>query len=210
VRILIVDDHALVREAISGTLAGLADHPTVLEAATVREAQSLVAHHRNLDLVLLDHSMPGLNGVDAIPALQAGCPQTPIVVLSANEDAATVRAAISAGAAGYVPKTANSHTLLAALKIVLAGDVYIPPRYLEQEAAGVADKSPRAAGSLTERQFQVLRLMADGMSNKSIARQLEITEATVKQHVSAILTVLGARNRTEAVIIAYERGLLSD
>jgi DNA-binding NarL/FixJ family response regulator len=210
VRILIVDDHTLFREAISGTLARLVDHPTVLEAATASEAQSLVAHHRNLDLVLLDHSMPGLNGVDAIPALQARCPQTPIVVLSANEDAATVRAAISAGAAGYVPKTANSHTLLAALKIVLAGDVYIPPRYLEQEVESVANKPPHAAGGLTERQRQVLRLLADGMSNKSIARQLGIVEATVKQHVSAILTDLGARNRTEAVIAAIDRGLLDD
>jgi DNA-binding NarL/FixJ family response regulator len=154
--------------------------------------------------------MPGLNGVDAIPDLHARCPQTPIVVLSANEDAATVRAAIRAGAAGYVPKTANSHTLLTALRIVLAGDIYIPPRYLENSAHSADKRSAGADCGLTDRQLEVLRLLASGLSNKSVARRLEITEGTVKQHVSAILKVLGVRNRTEAVIAAHDRGLLED
>jgi len=210
VRILIVDDHALVREAISNTLTQLAENVTVLEAATAGEAQRLISHHQNIDLVLLDNAMPGLNGVDAIPDLHARCPQIPIVVLSANEDAATVRAAIRAGAAGYVPKTANSHTLLTALRIVLAGDIYIPPRYLENPAHSAVKRSAGADCGLTDRQLEVLRLLASGLSNKSVARRLEITEGTVKQHVSAILKVLGVRNRTEAVIAAHDRGLLED
>ncbi len=209
-RILIVDDHALFREALSGMLTRLAGDLVVLEAATANDAQRLVSHHRNLDLILLDHAMPGLNGVDAIPELHARCPATPIVVLSADEDAATVSAAIRAGAAGYVPKSANSHTLLNALKLVLAGEIYIPPRYLEQSTVepGAADR-PRT-GELTERQLDVLRLLADGLPNKSIAQRLGIAEATVKLHVSAILKQLGARNRTEAVITAGDRGLLRD
>ena len=207
-RILIVDDHALFREAISGTLAKLADDAMVLEAATASEAQSLIDHHRNLDLVVLDHAMPGLKGVDAIPRLRSRCPQTPIVVLSADEDAATVNAAIQAGAAGYVPKTANSHTLLAALRIVLAGDIYIPPRYLDHAPRDTGQQPAKSDTGLTERQLQVLRLLADGLSNKAIARQLGIAEATVKLHVSAVLKELGARNRTEAVIVAHDRGLL--
>ncbi len=121
-----------------------------------------------------------------------------------------VTPAIRAGAAGYVPKSADGHTLLSALRIVLAGEICIPPRYLGSAAAGAAADSPRPPCASTERHLQVLSLLSDGMSNKSIARQLGIAEATVKLHVSAILKELGARNRTEAVIPANDLGLLCD
>ncbi len=204
-QILIVDDHALFREAMADILSRLDSRPTVLEAGTANEALNVLSHYRNLDMILLDHTMPGLNGVDAIPTLHEKSPQTPIVVVSANDDAATVHAAIAVGASGYVPKSANSHVLLNALKVVLAGEIYLPPRYLAPDSA--ADSAAPASG-LTQRQLEVLALLADGLPNKSIGRQLGIAEATVKLHVSAILRELGARNRTEAVVAATDRGLL--
>lgn len=206
-QILIVDDHALFREAIGLILDRLDDSPTVLEAATAGEAINILAHYQSLDMILLDHTLPGLNGIDAIPTLRDCSPQTPIVVLSASEDPRTVRAAIAAGAAGYVPKSANSPALLNALRVVLAGEIYMPPRYLTQEAGVSA--IPDRHHVLTQRQLEVLVLLAEGLSNKAIARQLGIVEATVKLHVSAILRELGARNRTEAVMAARDRGLLA-
>ena len=206
-QILLVDDHALFREAIAGMLVRSDLAPTVLEAASASEALSVLTHYRNLDLVLLDQAMPGLNGVDAIPTLQGCAPQTPIVVLSADEDEATVHDAMRAGAAGYVTKTASGHMLLNAVKIVLSGEVYLPPRYLAVSSpSGCGDAGN--ASRLTGRQLQVLNLLAEGKPNKLIARALGVTEATVKLHVSAILRELRARNRTEAVINATDRGII--
>ena len=252
-RILIVDDHCLFREATGLILERLTDRVTLIEAGDAEEALRLVEHYRELDLILLDLALPGCGGLEAIERILAIAPGTPIAVLSGSEDPRRVTAAIDAGACGFIPKSASSHEFISALRIVLDGEIYLPPRYLHApladtctdaaaNAAANAATSPAANAAtsaatavtatiataadsngdaasgertaaatgayLTARQQRVLELLAEGLPNKLIARELSLSDATVKLHVSAILRELGVRNRTEAVVLATQRGLL--
>ena len=212
--ILLVDDHTLFREALLHVLKQLDAQVVVLEAANAEEAAQLISHTRNLDLVLLDIDLPGVDGLTALPDLRELAPTAPIVVLSGSETAAHVKRALDNGAVGYIPKSCSSHEMLAALRIVLEGDVYIPPRLLGKSglsalslvAACDNDNPPQTL--LTCRQIEVLELMTQGLPNKSIAKTLNVAEGTVKLHVAAILRAMGARNRTEAVMEAARLGLM--
>jgi len=209
--ILLVDDHTLFREALLHVLNQLAAQVVVLEAANAQEAAQLISHTRNLDLVLLDIDLPGVDGLTALPGLRELAPTVPIVVLSGSEASSHVKLALDNGAVGYIPKSCSSHEMLSALRIVLQGDVYIPPRLLgklgesaQPLAVSCDNNNPQLV--LTDRQIQVLKLMARGLPNKSIAKTLAVAEGTVKLHVAAILRAFGARNRTEAVIEATRLG----
>lgn len=213
-RILLVDDHTLFREALLHVLNQLDAKVTVLEAANIEEANRLITHTPNLDLILLDIALPRKDGLSALPGLRGLAPTVPIVVLSGSESAEHVKKAMQDGAFGYIPKTASSHEMLAALHIILQGDIYIPPKLLGKlDAASLAqdvlgDGLDRV-GMLTQRQLEVLELMANGLPNKSIARQLNLGEGTVKLHVASILRTLGIRNRTQAVAEATRLGLVN-
>lgn len=210
--ILIVDDHTLFREALLHVLNQLADNVLVHEAANTAEATSQLKHIRNLDLVLLDIDLPGQDGLSALPALRELAPTIPIVVLSGSENSQHVRTALDAGAIGYIPKSCSGHEMLAALRIVLQGDIYIPPRLLGNldapQPASNEIHVTEAQNPLTSRQIEVLALMARGLPNKTIARTLQLAEGTVKLHVAAILRALNANNRTRAVTEAVRLGLL--
>lgn len=211
--ILLVDDHTLFREALLHVLKQLEDNILILEAANAEEAAQLVSRTRSLDLILLDIDLPGIDGLTALPELRELAPTVPIVVLSGSETAAHVTRALDNGAIGYIPKSCSSHEMLAALKIVLQGDVYMPPRLMGKLGAQILpvgcsrNKDPSTA-LLTTRQIEVLGLMTLGQPNKSIARTLNVAEGTVKLHVAAILRILGVRNRTEAVSQAVRLGVL--
>ena len=215
-RILLVDDHTLFREALLHVLRQFDSTAVVIEASTAREAIRLAAHYHDLDLILLDLTLPGLNGLTALPELHALRPAVPLVILSASEDSAAVRQALDAGAVGYIPKSSSSHEMIAALHLVLAGEVYVPPALLAALEALDDVPIPVAAASaeegngegLTPRQVEVLRLMAQGLSNKGICKRLNLAEGTVKLHVTAILRALNTCNRTQAVIEATRRGLI--
>ncbi len=177
----------------------------------------MVAHYHELDLILLDLALPDANGVSIIAKLQSLAPTVPVVVLSATEDPVTVQQALEAGAAGYIPKSCSSYETISALRLVLEGEIYVPPALLESldvlEAPAAADSDepePGNAAGLSPRQLEVLHLMARGSPNKVIARQLDLAEGTVKLHVASILRALKVNNRTEAVIEAGRRGLLPD
>lgn len=210
--VLLVDDHTLFREALIHVLHQLDSQAIVLEAANIEEARQLITHTRNLDLVLLDIDLPGIDGLTALPSLRDLAPTIPIVVLSGSEAPQHVKLALDNGAVGYIPKSCSSHEMLTALRLVLQGDVYIPPKLLsklhesEQSLVATDDKSLPQSLLLTTRQIEVLDLMAQGLPNKSIAKSLNMAEGTVKQHVVAILRVLGALNRTQAVAEATRRG----
>lgn len=213
--ILLVDDHTLFREALHHVLNQLDAQVVILEAANVEEAAQLISRPRILDLILLDIDLPGVDGLTALPSLRELSPTVPVVVLSGSETSQHVKRALDNGAVGYIPKSCSSHEMLAALRIVLQGDVYIPPRLLGK--LGPTALSLSASGEnnpsqtlLTSRQIEVLELMARGLPNKSIARTLAVAEGTVKLHVAAIMRTLGVHNRTEAVMEASRLGLVSN
>ncbi|MGP1678464.1 MAG: response regulator transcription factor [Burkholderiales bacterium] len=213
--ILLIDDHALLRGGMRFLLRSLDADLEMDEASNGTQALELVAA-RSYDLLLLDLKMPGLNGMDALAALRAAVPGTPLVVLSAEDDPHVVRAAIEAGAMGFIPKSSTPEVLIQALRLVLAQGVYLPSAALEAARLALSPApSPAQTGSgdsvlpgLTQRQMEVLRCVIKGKQNKAIARELEVSEGTVKAHLSAVFLALGAHNRTEVVYAAAKLGLL--
>lgn len=209
-KVLVVDDHTLIRDALRGVLEQLRDDAVVVEAADAREAVRLVEHHPDLELVLLDLLLPDGSGFDVLATLRERHPAVSVVVLSARKDRDEITRALALGALGFIPKSARREIMLGALELVFSGGVYVPPEILEPgrpEPSGalpdpVTPETSLAGLGLTERQIEVLGLMMRGKSNKAICRELDIAEPTVKNHVGAILRAFGASNRTEAVIAA--------
>ena len=219
VKILIVDDHPMFREAIAGILAAL-DAPTIIEAGDCASALTLSGAHPDLSLVVLDLNLPGSRGFDALDAFRRAQPALPIIILSMHRDRETVLEAIRRGAAGYLPKTSARLVILEAVRLVLAGSVYVPPEAISEESTDALDPmsfAPPARASksladlgLTTRQGEVLALVMRGLSNKEICRELGLAERTVKIHVTAVLTALKVASRTQAVIAAGRLGLIID
>jgi DNA-binding NarL/FixJ family response regulator len=200
---VIADDHPLVRDALGRIVCQLEAGAEVLEAgdySTLLERLATVTP----DLLLVDLNMPGMDGLDGLRRLRAKFPTLVMVVASAQDDAPTIRAALAAGVNGFIPKVDSAALLLQALRLVRAGGTYIPPSTLGDPRS----PSPVPNGlDLTARQLDVLRLLSKGEPNKVIARQLGLTEGTVKIHIAGILRGLQVRNRTEAVVRARELGL---
>ncbi|MEX0744566.1 MAG: response regulator transcription factor [Phycisphaeraceae bacterium] len=211
-RILLVDDHALFREGLKFLLRSLDAELELEEAGDCAQALEQ-ASRQDYDLVLLDLKLPGVNGMDALRALREAVPTTPLVVLSGEEDPHVVREAIERGAMGFIPKSSTPEVLIQALRLVLARGVYLPPTVLNSRAAPAPGASPQADNAaarllgLTPRQADVLRCVIQGKPNKIIARELDISEGTVKAHLSSVMHALGAHNRTEAVYAAAKLGL---
>lgn len=201
--VLIADDHPLVRDALARTVQQLAAQVQVRQAGDLQGLLQLAAQG-DADLALVDLNMPGMDGVAGLRRLREAAPTLPVVVASGQEDAATIRAVLAAGAVGFIPKSERSEVLLGALRLVQSGAVYVPARLLDPAPAAPAVPS---LSDLTPRQLDVLRCLRRGEPNKVIARELGLTEGTVKIHIAAILRALHARNRTEAVVRAREIGI---
>jgi DNA-binding NarL/FixJ family response regulator len=203
VKVLIADDHPLVRDALARTVRELDADAEALEAGDfaglLRAAQQMTA-----DFAIVDLQMPGMDGVAGLRRLREAVPTLPVVVASGQEDVATIRAVLGAGAMGFIPKSERPEVLVGALRLVRLGGTYVPPRLLE---AAPAPAAATRAADFTPRQLEVLRLLMRGEPNKLIARQLDLTEGTVKIHIAAILRTLQVRNRTEAVVRARELGI---
>lgn len=216
-KILVVDDHPLIREALRQVLQGLDRQLDLLEAQSGDEALETARDHPDISLILLDLTLPGPDGFDVLRQLRDGHPGMPVVVLSAADQPDTVLRAIDGGAMGFIPKTSSSQLLLNALRLVLSGAIYLPLEVLrkEQEIPPAAPRAPAtpvelrdpAEIGLTGRQAQVLALLVQGKPNKLICRDLNLAEGTVKIHVTAILKALGVANRTQAVIAVSKLGL---
>jgi len=210
-KILLVDDHALIRDALRGVLKELTDDATVLEASDCRQAMRLVEAHSDLHLILLDLNLPDGDGFAMLADLRKRYATISLVVLSASRDRENVVKALDLGALGFIPKSAPRDVMVNALRLVFAGGIYIPPEALgrtESKAPQRVAARPAALGDLgfTERQMEVLALMMQGKSNKAISRTLDVAEPTVKHHVTAILKALKVANRTEAVIAVGSLG----
>jgi len=218
-KILLVDDHALIRDALRGVLKELAADAAILEASDSRQAMRLIEQHPDLHLILLDLNLPDRDGFAVLSDLRKRCATISIVVLSAFNDRENVLRALDLGALGFIPKSSSREVMANALRLIFSGGVYIPPEALGRAETTVAVAalgrrvSPTDLG-LTERQMEVLALMMQGKSNKAISRILDTAEPTVKHHVTAILKVLKVANRTEAVIavgaLGWELPQISD
>jgi len=201
IRILTVDDHALLREGVAALVSPESDMKLVAEASNGQEALEKFRSQRP-DVTLMDLQMPGLNGIDAIIAIRSEFPDARIIVLTTYAGDVQVVRALKAGARAYVLKGRVHRELLETIRAVHAGHKRIPPEI----AAELADHAGESG--LTMREIEVLRLIADGNANKVIAAQLSITEETVKSHVTNILAKLGANDRTHAVKIGLKRGII--
>lgn len=210
-QILIADDHSLFRDGLRHVLSTLGTEVAVTEAGSLEDLLVAIDKTKNFELIIVDLSMPGMSGPSSLSEVRSRAGESPIVVISASEDRHDVRAALDAGANGYIPKSARGQVMLSALKLVLVGGIYVPPLILDEEivtSVRMESVTPTSLRSLlTERQIDVLRLLAEGRPNKEIARQLNLAEGTVRVHVNAVLKALSARNRTEAALAARNAGL---
>jgi DNA-binding NarL/FixJ family response regulator len=213
--VLVIDDHALIREALRGVLKDLDPDATVLEASGYRQAARLLQEHPDCGLILLDLNLPDRDGFAVLTELRERYPATSIVMLSAFNDHDNVVKALNLGALGFIPKSAERAVMLGALNLVLAGGTYIPPDVLDRQGDTAAEPRPVVAPpatvaptnlALTRRQTEVLAHMMQGLSNKAICRKLGLAERTVKNSVTAIFKALQVSNRTEAVIKAGKLG----
>jgi two-component system, NarL family, nitrate/nitrite response regulator NarL len=210
--VLVVDDHPLFREGLQQVLQQLASGTRVIAEGDAARALQMAASVEDLELVLLDLGLPGMDGFAAVERFAQVTPGVPVVIISASEDPAEVRRALALGALGYIPKSTPPNILLDAIRLVLGGGVYVPPLLVRamRPAPALATMGGEASGpeDLTGRQLEVLALLAVGKSNKIIARELDLSEKTVKAHVTAVFRALGVVNRTQAAIEARNRGLL--
>ncbi|MFO1201466.1 MAG: response regulator transcription factor [Tabrizicola sp.] len=198
-RVLIADDHDLVREA----LASFLQSEGVVEVVTVPTLQDAIRaadESGSFDLVLLDYNMPGMNGLEGLGLMIAANDRRPVAILSGTASRALAEQSIKAGAAGFVPKTMSSRSMVSAVRFMAAGEVYAPFNFMQQADSG--------AGNLSQRETDVLRGLCEGKSNKEIARDLDLQEVTIKLHVKTLSRKLNAKNRTHAAMIAREMNLI--
>ena len=202
--ILIVDDHPLFRHALIQAVRYSFPQAQIHETAAVNEFYERLENGPEPDLVLLDLNLPGASGFSALVHVRAQYPALPIIVVSAHEETSIIQRAIAHGAVGYIPKSAHPSHIGEAIRHVLEGDIWLPPNLPANLSF-----DPRAADetalveriqSLTPQQFRVLMMVAEGLLNKQIAYELEVSEATIKAHVTAIFRKLGVQNRTQAVL----------
>jgi DNA-binding NarL/FixJ family response regulator len=202
-RLVIADDHPLFRGALREAVTGLFERVDIAEAGTFNEVTELLERGTDIDLVLLDLTMPGVRGFSGLMYLRAQYPSVPVIVVSANDDPAAIRRCMEFGASGFIPKTLGIDEMRAAIQRILSGGVWTPPD-VDLTAGSDAETAELMArmATLTPQQVRVLMMLSEGLLNKQIAYQLGVSEATVKAHVSAILQKLGVESRTQAVIAA--------
>jgi len=225
-QILLVDDHALIREGIALVMQQLGDDVSISEAENGKSALEIAESSTDLDLVLLDLNLPDNSDFSLLQQLRQTLPTTPIAMLSAEEDAALIQEALQIGANGFIPKSSSSQVMIQAVQLILAGGLYLPPQIMlnmKDSAPSTAEsnsnsgqpESQPAKGNtedtdlqFTQRQTEVLMLLDQGLSNKEIARKLDMSPSTVKVHVAAILRICDAANRTQAVSLARQLGII--
>jgi len=226
VKVLVVDDHPLILDALQHVLRQLDTTVTVYDAQSAEEGRALVAQHSDADLLLLDLHLPGFSGFTLLTEFRSAAPAIPIVVLSGSDRSEDVFRAIDLGAMGFIPKRSTNRLMVQALRLVLSGGIYLPSEVFSQPREGGSEIEPQATPrfnpsangrplrprdlGLTDRQAQVFALVLQGKSNKMICRELGLAEGTIKIHVAAILRTLGVSSRTQAVIEASRIGLQLD
>jgi DNA-binding NarL/FixJ family response regulator len=205
VRILVIEDHALVREGLLLALRALEENGAPAEVQGAKDADdaaAILAENDDFDLIVLDLMLPGTSGMAFLGVIRKRHPHIPVVILSALDDGDTVMKAMRHGAAGFVSKASPTDMLLGALREVLAGEIWLPPEYRDQAGKRRRSKTVADRFGLTKSQARVLELLAEGKTNREIADMLDVTEGTVKIHVSAIFKALNVSNRSQALLVA--------
>src|ERR1051325_6499617 len=202
-RLVIADDHPLFRDALRQAVATVVASAKIDDAGSFEELTALLEQDSDVDLILPDLSMPGISGFSGLIYLRAQYPAIPVVIVSASDDAGTIRRSLDFGASGFIPKRFGVETLRDAIMKVMEGDVWVPPD-TDLSAAGDPDMTRLRDRlvTLTPQQVRVLMMLSEGLLNKQIAYELGVSEATIKAHVSAILQKLGVERRTRAVLAA--------
>jgi DNA-binding NarL/FixJ family response regulator len=202
-RLVIADDHPLFRDALRQTVSSVAPAAKIEEAGSFDDLTALLEQDGDVDLILLDLTMPGTSGFSGLIYLRAQYPAVPVVVVSASDDGATIRRSLDFGASGFIPKRFGVETLRDAILKVLDGNVWVPQ---DTDLSAATDPEMTRLRdrllTLTPQQVRVLMMLSEGLLNKQIAYELGVSEATIKAHVSAILQKLGVESRTQAVIAA--------
>lgn len=217
--IVVADDHSLIREGLERTLKSVKPNTVIHHAQDRDSVLSLLEQSNKIDLILLDLVMPGANGFALLETICKTYKKIPVIVISSSEEPEDMRKAIDCGAAGFIPKSATTEIMINAINLVCSGGVYLPANILQYQdnktpnqnypdTVSLIDKTIDASLKLTKRQKEVLELMAKGLANKEIARALSLSEHTVKIHVTAILRLFNAENRTEAVVMAHATGII--
>jgi DNA-binding NarL/FixJ family response regulator len=210
-KILIVEDHQIFSDGLKLFLAEMHEQPEILEAASSQDGFTIAAAHPDIDLVMLDISLPDMDGCEALRIFSDRFPTLPVIMLTASESRRHMNRCFDLGASGYIPKSSSTEVMRAAIRLVMAGGIYVPPSMGIPRTRTRAVRSQRSQeqtlASLTERQSEVLQQLMKGRSNKQIAHRLDVSEATVKVHVSAILRTLGLRSRVEAALLAQKEDL---
>jgi len=204
--VIVADDHPLFRTAIKEALEADQGKTNFLEASSFESLQELVDKQKEVDLVLLDLHMPGVSGFAGLVYLCKRYPSVPVVIISANEDPVVIQRALEHGAAGYIPKSSSIDTITEAIAAILMGEIWSPDTTtsnLPGNNVSEVEMADRMA-QLTPQQFKVLMMMSQGLLNKQIAYELGVSEATIKAHVTAIMSKLGVSNRTQAVLAANQ------
>ena len=206
-RFIIVDDHPLFRGALSQALRASFQSADILEAGSLDELTERLARAGETDLILLDLTMPGVQGVSGLVYLRAQHPEVPVVIVSASDDAKTIRHCIDCGASGFIPKSQSVEGIRDAIRKIIGGEVWLPPDIdLSVAPSGESAEVVGRLATLTPQQVRVLMMLGEGLLNKQIAYKLGVSEATIKAHVSAILQKLGVDSRTQAVIAISKIG----
>jgi DNA-binding NarL/FixJ family response regulator len=202
IKILVIEDHALVREGLLQTLQSLEDDVVTLGAADADAGLDILTTYDDIDLILLDLMLPGTSGMALLGVLRKRYPTIPVVILSALDDTETVMRGLRQGASGFVPKSSSTEAMMAALREVLAGEVYLPPKLRDASVRGSRPRGVADRYGLTQGQMRVLELLTEGKTNRQIAELLGVTEGTVKIHVSAIFKAMNVSNRSQALLLA--------
>ena len=204
--ILIADDHPLFRSALHQALSlGLGPDARLVEAESIADLEARLTEKSDWDLVLLDLNMPGAYGFSGLVLLRGQYPQVPVVMVSAQEEAAVVVKSREFGASGFIPKSSSLETIQKAVRTVLDGDVWWPPQVNESiSVSSEAKAASEGLASLTPQQFRVLTMVCEGLLNKQIAYELSVSEATIKAHVTAIFRKLNVRTRTQAALLLQQ------
>jgi DNA-binding NarL/FixJ family response regulator len=206
VAFIVADDHPMVRDALALALRAGFPKAEVALAGTLDEASAAISARPDVDLVILDLDMPGMQGLAGVSVLRASYPSAPLVIVSATRNAAAMRQAVEMGAAGFIPKSAPMEEIIASVRAVMRGEIVLPPSAGDALSSTDADLATRAA-RMTPQQHRVFALMAEGKPNKIIAYDMQIGEATVKAHVTEILRKMGVHSRTQAIVLAQRLAL---